>query len=46
MDENLTSHADSRIPGGRLILSGFICPRNRDGFPRFHEDSSTMAVLA
>ena len=44
MDENLTSYADSRIPGDGLILSGFKSNRNsRQNFPKFHTDSTQTA---
>ena len=44
MDENLTNHADSRIPGDGLILSGSNPDRNpRQNFPKFHTDSTQTA---
>jgi hypothetical protein len=44
MDENLTRHADSRIPGDGLILSGFKSSRNsRQNFSKFHTDSTQTA---
>jgi hypothetical protein len=39
MDENLTRHADSLIPGNCVILSGFKSKRNsRQNFSKFHTD--------
>jgi hypothetical protein len=44
MDKNLTRHADSRIPGDGLILSGFKSSRNsRQNFSKFHTDSTQTA---
>lgn len=34
MDENLTSHVNSRIPGNGVILSGFKSSRNPQKNPR------------
>jgi len=44
MEENLTRHADSRIPGNGMILSGFKSSRNsRQNFSKFHTDSTQTA---
>lgn len=44
MDENLTSHADSRIPGNGLILSGSNPDKKpRQNFSKFHTDSTQTA---
>jgi hypothetical protein len=44
MDENLTSQADSRIPGDGLILSGSNPDKNpRQNFSKFHTDSTQTA---
>jgi hypothetical protein len=44
MEENLTRHADSRIPGNGMILSGFKSKRNsRQNFSKFHTDSTQTA---